>query len=157
MMEKMVWFDMDGTIADLYGVNMWLDMLIAENVAPYEQAETLVNMSQLARLLHKVQAAGYGIGIISWTSKNGSDLYNGEVALTKLCWLHKHLPSVQWDEIQIVKYGTPKQNFSHSMNDILFDDEEKNRTEWNGKAYNPDDMMQVLKELIHNTHLVKNM
>ena len=76
-----IWFDMDGTIADLYGVDGWLENLINEDTRPYDIAKPLVNMAYLARLLHKVQANGYEIGIISWTSRGGSDLYNGEVAL----------------------------------------------------------------------------
>ena len=35
---KVIVFDMDGTIADLYGVNGWLEMLNAENPKPYEIA-----------------------------------------------------------------------------------------------------------------------
>ena len=147
-MEKMVWFDMDGTIADLYGVDGWLEALHAEDTLPYEQAGTLVNMAQLAKLLHKLQAVGYGIGIISWTSKCGSDLYNGQVALTKMCWLHKHLPSVSWDEIRIVAYGTPKQTFKHYDDDILFDEEVNNRDAWQGLAYNQNDIISTLKALI---------
>lgn len=147
-MEKMVWFDMDGTIADLYGVEGWLEALKAEETYPYEQAGTLVNMAQLAKLLHKLQAVGYGIGIISWTSKCGSDLYNGQVALTKMCWLHKHLPSVSWDEIRIVAYGTPKQTFKRYDDDILFDDEANNRKTWQGIAYNQNDIINTLKALI---------
>lgn len=34
-------FDMDGTIADLYGVENWLDYLIAEDVKPYAEARFL--------------------------------------------------------------------------------------------------------------------
>lgn len=147
-MEKMVWFDMDGTIADLYGVEGWLEALRAEDTLPYEQAGTLVNMAQLAKLLHKLQAVGYGIGIISWTSKCGSDLYNGQVALTKMCWLHKHLPSVSWDEIRIVAYGTPKQTFKRYDDDILFDDETNNRKTWQGIAYDQNDIINTLKALI---------
>ena len=147
-MSKMVWFDMDGTIADLYGVEGWLEALRAEDTLPYEQAGTLVNMAQLAKLLHKLQAVGYGIGIISWTSKCGSDLYNGQVALTKMCWLHRHLPSVSWDEIRIVAYGTPKQTFKHYDDDILFDDEVNNRNAWQGLAYNQNDIISTLKALI---------
>lgn len=146
-MQTMVWFDMDGTIANLYGVNGWLEALCAEEVYPYKQAGTLVNMSQLAKLLHKLQAAGYGIGIISWTSKLGSAHYNYEVSVTKREWLHKHLPSVKWDEIRIVEYGTPKYTYAYTTNDILFDDEEKNRTTWTGKAYDQSSIFEILKAL----------
>ena len=30
-MTKAIYFDMDGTIADLYGVDGWLDSLVAAN------------------------------------------------------------------------------------------------------------------------------
>lgn len=140
-----IWFDMDGTIADLYGVDGWLDDIIARRTRPYEEARTLINMSALARLLHKVQANGHEIGIISWTAKNGSDLYNEQVALAKMLWLHRHLPSVKWDEIKIVPYGTNKHIATNG--DILFDDEEPNRTAWGEGAYTPDQIINVLKEI----------
>lgn len=140
-----IWFDMDGTIADLYGVEGWLDDIIARRTRPYDEARTLINMSALARLLHKAQAKGHEIGIISWTAKNGSDLYNGQVALAKMLWLHRHLPSVKWDEIKIVPYGTNKRTATNG--DILFDDEEPNRTAWGEGAYTPDQIINVLKEI----------
>ena len=56
-----IWFDMDGTIADLYGVEGWLDDIIARRTRPYDEARTMVNMSYLARLLHQVQAQGHEI------------------------------------------------------------------------------------------------
>lgn len=34
-------FDMDGTIADLYGVENWFEYLTAENVKPYKIAKPL--------------------------------------------------------------------------------------------------------------------
>lgn len=138
-----IWFDMDGTIADLYGVDGWLENLINEDTRPYDIAKPLVNMAYLARLLHKVQANGYEIGIISWTSRGGSDLYNGEVALAKMVWLHKHLPSVEWNEIKIVAYGTDKRTATGGG--ILFDDEEHNREAWGEGAFTPDEIISILK------------
>ena len=44
-MNKAIFFDMDGTIADLYGVDGWLDDLRAERVRPYAEAKPLVNLS----------------------------------------------------------------------------------------------------------------
>lgn len=145
-MEKALWFDMDGTLADLYGVENWLEYLQAEDTYPYDTAATMHNFSQLARKLNKLQSQGWKIGIISWTSKSGSDLYNGQVALAKMCWLHKHLRSVQWDEIKIVKYGTNK--YMECGGGILFDDEEKNRDTWQDKAYEPNTILSVLSDLL---------
>lgn len=147
-MKKMVWFDMDGTIANLYAVNGWLDMLRAFDATPYAEAEVMLNMSLFARYLNKLQKLGYGIGIISWLSKCPSPEYDEMVTDAKLNWLNRHLASVQFDEIHIVSYGTPKQDFMETDDDILFDDEELNRENWEGEAYEPDDIMEILKELL---------
>ena len=137
-------FDMDGTIANLYGVEGWLENLIAEDVRPYREAEVLLNMNSLARKLNKLQKQGHEIVVISWLSKCGSENYNKAVTEVKKAWLKKHLGSVRFDEVNIVKYGTPKSLFCKSENDILFDDEEQNRTDWTGKAYNVNNILEVL-------------
>ena len=142
-----IWWDMDGTIADLYGVEGWLPMLRAEQATPYAEADTLWNMSLLARLMNKAQRAGYKLGVISWTSKGGSDSYNKAVAEAKIKWLHKHLASVRFDEIKIVEYGIPKYQFKHTADDILFDDEKPNRKAWGNGAFDPEIMIEILKEL----------
>lgn len=142
-----IWFDMDGTIADLYGVENWLPMLRASDPTPYLVARPLVNLSTLARMLNKLQKQGYEIGVISWTSKTGTPDYNAAVTAAKYAWLSKHLPSVDFDEIHVVPYGTPKQVFAHSDNDILFDDEAKNRENWTGLALDVTDIIGTLKAL----------
>ena len=140
-------FDMDGTIANFYGVENWLDYLKAEDTKPYEIAKPLFNFSAFARLLNKAKRNGYEIAVISWTSKNGSAEYNKAVESAKREWLAKHLPSVEWDEITVVPYGTPKDNFRKSADDVLFDDEEPNRKAWNGKAYDVNNILEILKEI----------
>ena len=143
-MKKEIWFDMDGTIADLYGVDGWLDMLLNENARPYEIAKPLVNMRELARVLNRLIEKGWEIGVISWLAKNGTNDYNKKVANAKMKWLARHLKSVKFAKIDIVEYGTPKQI---NRNGILFDDEKQNRESWLGIAYNVDNIIQVLKEL----------
>ena len=140
-------FDMDGTIADLYGVDNWLEYLINEDVYPYANAQPLLRLCTLARKLNALQRAGYDLAIVSWLSKSGSRAYNDAVTVAKLAWLRKHLPSVNWDRITIVPYGTPKQNFCETPFDILFDDEGKNRDNWTGIAYDVQNIMEVLKNL----------
>ncbi len=140
-------FDMDGTIANLYGVNGWLDNLINEDVRPYREAEVLLNMNSLAKRLNKLQKQGHEIVIISWLSKCGSDNYNKAVTEVKKAWLKKHLGSVKFDEINIVKYGVNKNIFCKSSEDILFDDEDKNRENWSGKAYNVNAILETLKAI----------
>ena len=86
-------FDMDGTIADLYGVDNWLEYLSNENPYPYANAEPLLRLSALARKLNTLQRNGYDLAIISWLSKSGSEAYNEIVTEAKLNWLKKHLPA----------------------------------------------------------------
>ena len=137
-------FDMDGTIANLYGVDGWLDCLMNKDVRPYTEAKPLVNLSALARVLNRLQRNGYEICVISWLAKVNDNNYNREVANAKIAWLVKHLPSVKWDKISIVSYGTPK---STCGNGIFFDDEEPNRNEWVGVAYDVDNIIETLKKL----------
>lgn len=145
-MKKMIWFDMDGTIADLYAVENWLDYLRNEDSTPYSEAKPLVNMSLLARYIHKVQAIGYKVGIISWGSKHSTDEFLNKISCAKFHWLSKHLPSVTFDTIYIEHYGTNKRQ--KCGGGILFDDELHNRETW-GKnaAYEPKDIFNVLKRL----------
>ena len=145
---RTIWWDMDGTIANLYAVKNWLPMLHAEDTTPYVEAEVMWNMSQLARLMNQVQKLGYKLGIISWTSKGGSASYNKAVAEAKASWLKLHLASVNFDHVSIVSYGTPKSLVMETEDDILFDDEEQNRDNWLGEAYEPEMMMKVLKALL---------
>ena len=78
-MYKEINFDMDGTIANLYGVNGWLDDIINERVNPYVNAKPMVNMSVFARVLNEKIRNGYTVNIISWTAKNGTTEYNERV------------------------------------------------------------------------------
>ena len=146
-MTKAIYFDMDGTIADLYGVEGWLNDLESENERPYATAKPLIRMSALARVLNRLQKEGYTIGIVSWLSKGGSDDYNEKVTYAKQKWLKQHLASVNFDEINIVKYGTPKSTAVNIQGGILFDDEERNRAEWNGTAFDVDNIIEILKAL----------
>ena len=142
---RTIFFDMDGTIADLYGVTNWLDYLMEENTFPYEMAKPLLRLSALAKILNRLQREGFRIGIISWLCKCGTDEYNKKVTAAKEKWLKTHLKSVKFDEINIVKYGTNKDNFRHTDKDLIFDDEEKNRKNWGGQAYDVHNIIEILK------------
>lgn len=141
---------MDGTLANLYGVENWLSDLINSNPRPYIVAKPLLNMSALARVLNRLKKSGYMINVISWLSKNSTAEYDMAVTKAKRDWLKKHLKSVEFDNIYILPYGTPKQSIS---NGILFDDEKPNRKNWesrqtsNNVAYDVDKILDILKGL----------
>lgn len=146
-----IWFDMDGTIADLYAVENWLPKLRAYDPTPYADAKPMLRLCSLAKVLNRLSREGVTIGIISWLSKDPDPVYGEAVTNAKREWLAKHLPSVKWDEIVIVPYGTPK---SEAVNiqplDILFDDEAPNRNEWEdagGWGIDPEHIMEFLRSI----------
>ena len=153
-MNKAIYFDMDGTLADLYGTENWLEKLRDYDSSPYKNAKVLLNMQALAHRLNRLQSLGYTIGIISWLSKESNKAYDEEVAKVKTEWLSKHLASVKWDEVHLVKYGKKKSKLAQVKNGILFDDNKKVRKEW--RKHNPDGwafeekyIMKVLDELVN--------
>ena len=141
---KKIYFDMDGTIADLYGVEGWLEYITNGNPFPYENAKPMVNMSRLARRLNTLQREGCEICVISWLAKTSTSEYDELVTRAKLEWLAKHLASVKFDEIHIVAYGTPKHTLGQG---ILFDDEMPNREGWGEGAYTPEEIFDVLRAI----------
>ena len=148
MFKKTIYFDMDGTLCDFYGVENWLEYLENEDTTPYAIARPLFNFSVFARLLHKLQENGYRIGIVSWLSKCGSISYNTSVTSVKLAWLEKHLPSVDWDEIKIVNYGTPKSTAVNDASGYLFDDEKRNRDEWGKNSFDVKNIIEILRDFL---------
>ena len=147
-MKPTIFFDIDGTLNRFYAFEGWLDYLINSDPTPYAEAKVMHNMSVLARYMNKAQKMGYRIGVISWLSKTSTAEYDAKVTTAKTEWLHKHLNSVRFDAINIVSYGTPKEDFMETDNDILFDDEQRNRDNWRGNAYEPDQILEILKTLV---------
>lgn len=127
---KILVFDMDGTIADLYGVDNWLADLRAETPRPYVNAKPLYNMNELANVLDTLKKYGWRIIVTSWLSKGSSTDYDIKVRRAKREWLEKyHFPA---DELHFVKYGTTKANCTRHKGgfQILIDDNEKVRKGW---------------------------
>lgn len=148
-MTKTINFDMDGTIADLYAVENWLSKLRAYDATPYKDAAPLVRLSILARYIHKAQRNGYTVNIISWLSKDPDPDYGEAVTAAKIGWLKRHLPSVDFDNIFIVPYGTPKESIADG---VLFDDEKPNRDAWTkanteNVSFDVDALLEVLRDL----------
>ena len=143
-----IYFDMDGTIANLYGVENWLDYLMNEKTVPYDIASPMVDLEKLAVILEELRAVGVRIGIISWLSKNSSDFYKKLVTKAKKEWLKKNFP-VTFDETHFVKYGTRKDYVAKDKEGILFDDDERVREKWRGLAFNPEnsDILEVVQNL----------
>ena len=148
-MRKMLVFDMDGTIADFYNVEGWLDDLKAEKTRPYDEAKPLYDMTELAELLNMLRAHGWCICVTTWLAKGATKEYNKAVTKAKKEWLAKY--NFPYDEIHCVKYGTTKANCTRKKADfqILIDDNKKVRDGWTlGTTVNAEfDIMNFLKAL----------
>ena len=148
--KKVIVFDMDGTIADFYGVSGWLDDLNNHRTRPYEIAEPLYDMVELANLLEELKKIGYIIAITTWLSANSTREYDNEVRKAKLEWLARY--NFPYDEIHLVKYGTIKANCTRKLGgfQILVDDNEKVRKGWNlGATIDANEnIIEMLKALL---------
>ena len=144
-----IYFDMDGTIADLYNVENWLPKLRAENPSPYTEAEAMVDTGELQLYLSILQNRGCKLGVISWLSKGSSKSYDKMVREAKKKWLRENLPEITFDETHFVKYGTRKDYIAKDKDGILFDDSEEVRNNWRGIAVNPntEDIIEFLKKV----------
>lgn len=149
-MKKKIWFDMDGTIADFYSVEGWEIYLENKSTFPYDTAKPMLNFNLLARLLNRLQKEGYEVGVISWASRNADADYEKAIDEAKRKWLATHLKSVNFDKIEVVAYGTPKEV---GREGILFDDNESIRNAWNeangNSAVEPEFIVEVLKGLLN--------
>lgn len=127
---KALVFDMDGTIADLYGVNNWLEMLRAGDATPYKVAEPMYDMETLTFILNLLRANGWKIIVTSWLAKGSNKEYDKKVRQAKREWLKEN--DFPFDEIHLVKYGTKKHNVTkkHGGFQVLVDDNEEVRNAW---------------------------
>ena len=149
-MNKTLVFDMDGTIANFYGVVGWLDYLKESNPTPYVVAEPLYDMEKLRIILEMLKVFGWRIVVTSWLAKGSSKEFDNEVRQAKLEWLDTF--NFPYDEIHLIKYGTTKANCTRKLGglQILVDDNEKVRNGWSlGKTINANkDIIPYLLNLI---------
>lgn len=149
-MTKVLVFDMDGTIANLYGVENWLTDLRAYNPRPYEVATPMYDMDLLNLILDVLKAQGWTIAVTSWLSMDSTAEYDKAVRKAKREWLERY--NFPFDEIHLVKYGTTKANCTRHLGgyQILVDDNEKVRNGWNlgGTINANENIIEKLMELL---------
>lgn len=150
-MTKMICFDMDGTIANLYNVKDWLPKLRAEDASPYMDAEPIFDMNALNEVCELLRQAGWEINIITWLSMNSSEEYKDAVREAKRAWLEKW--GFIYDHFHGVQYGATKADSVRDRADyaILIDDNEKVRNGWHmGMTIDPtaENLIEVLKKIL---------
>lgn len=104
--KKMICFDMDGTIADLFAVSDWLPKLRAYDPTPYAEAAPMWDMEALALVLEMLKLNGWEIAVITWLSKESTPEYDAAVRRAKRDWLERY--NIPYDSFHGVKYGRTK-------------------------------------------------
>ena len=145
-MRKTIVFDMDGTIANFYGVEGWLDYIKNEDTTPYEVAAPLYDMEYLRNLLIDLKNKGWRVVVTTWLAKGATKEYNNRTRKAKIDWLAKY--DFPYDEIHLVKYGTTKANCTRKIGgyQVLVDDNATVRKGWTlGATINANE--NILKEI----------
>lgn len=153
-LPKMICFDMDGTISQLYAVPNWLARLNAQDPTPYLEAEAMWDMAHLAEILSALQDLGVEIRIITWLSKESTEEYKDAVRDAKIQWLAEH--GFPYDAFHGVQYGATKANsirkyLAPDEKAWLIDDNAKVRNGWHmGEAIDPTNVniLELLSSLL---------
>ena len=162
MVKRLLVFDMDGTIADLYAVKDWLPLLRTEDTLPYEKAEPMYNMEELREVLSALKKKGYQVAVTTWLSKESSPEYKKAVTEVKRAWLESF--GFPFDFFHAVQYGTckryptsPRKQYKkgqfYPVEQILFDDNAEVRKDWekwHGKAVDAskENILEILKKMV---------
>ena len=147
MTKRTLVFDMDGTIADFYGVQGWLEDIRSGNPRPYIIAEPLYNMDILISILNLLKLQNWEIVVTSWLAKGSTKEFDELTRVAKKEWLEKY--NFPFDEIHLVKYGTTKANCTRKKGgyQILVDDNEQVRIGWHlGSTINANE--NIIDELL---------
>lgn len=151
---KMICFDMDGTIANLYGVPNWLIHLRNFDPYPYRQASPMWDMEELVSVLRQLQSSGIEIRIITWLSKDSTPEYDRAVRQAKREWLREQ--NFPFDHFHGVAYGATKADsvrkcLGEGETAILIDDNAKVRQGWHlGDTIDPItcNIIEALRKLL---------
>ena len=145
---------MDGTLASLYSVPDWLDLLRAYDPLPYKIAAPMWDMARLTGLLRQFQKEGIEVNIVTWLSMESTPEYDRATREAKKEWLDRY--NFPYDHFHGVKYGATKANSVRKrLHDgdeaILIDDNAKVREGWHlGATIDPtaENIIEVLKKLL---------
>lgn len=128
--NQWIWFDLDGTLYNLYKVPDWLPRLRQEDVGVYcEQGFERASIRRIVEACNALKEAGYHIGVISWAGKGVSrkDEFFEQTRLVKTQWVEQYFPVAE--KVIICEYGKEKSLFA-VYGDVLVDDSLEVRKNW---------------------------
>lgn len=131
MNKKIIYLDMDGTIADLYADKNWLEKLQNQDKNIYKDADVIITEQELLKLY---PLENYDIRILTMLAGYSTKEYQENVTNQKIEWLEKHYPTIAKNEKnQFVEYGECKAKYAEP-NTMILDDNEIIRKNWEEKV-----------------------
>lgn len=137
---KSIWFDMDGTIAELYKVEGWLPKLRNNEWSVYSECAPRAHANRIRNAVAALIEEGWQVGVITWASKGvdwGKDL--DAIAEVKFNWLCQFFPEIADGKFACIPYGYSKAVFLEEMAEnhgdhyslcYLVDDNKEVRADW---------------------------
>ena len=152
-----IFFDMDGTIADLYGHEGWLEKIVNEEEGLFRNLRTIYDPLQLMEIKVLDTDLPLQMEIITWTPMNASPEYCQKVENEKREWALEKFGDV-FSQVNVLPYGVPKQyaETKKSQLMILVDDNPEVLAMWEtgkqrkGILRTPDLTADELLEKIEN-------
>ena len=117
-----IYFDMDGTVADFYSQENWLEMLRNETAGAFAFCKPLFDENSFYLLISDLAEKGAQFGVITWLPMQASRSYELICEIEKQNWCETYLPFISTFAAQ--SYGIPKQNAitKNAQLEILIDD-----------------------------------
>ncbi len=148
---KKIYFDMDGTIYNLYGIRGWLSKLESKSPTVFTEGLPMVNLQELNATLRTLSLKGYTFGIITWLPKDATQAYNKSCTRQKKQWVAKNIPLLL-NDFTALPYGVNKSRAKAHRQAIIVDDDARVAVEWLGNGGividANHDIIKQLKQLI---------
>lgn len=140
-MAKQIWFDMDGTIAELYKVKDWLKYFELQDRDIYSICLPRNKFQEINETIEALAESGWEVGVITWASRTldpdePQEDYN-LIYENKLNWLCKYFPAlVLHGHFYCIPYGMDKTEMVHDTGDVIYlvDDNKEVRKQWRSKG-----------------------
>lgn len=140
-MTKTIWFDMDGTLYDLYKIPGWLPMLETRQWgrAFGQDDYARAHIDRIDNAIEALKRLGWKVGVLTWAPKDvkSNSLDFDRVHNVKWLWLSKNVPSLAMDDAAFacLPYGESKAQFIIDMEEVgdvnyLVDDNKEVRRDW---------------------------
>lgn len=124
------YFDLDGTLADLYNADCWLEKLENEEPEVFSNLAPLIDEEKFKKWATERLLNGDKIKVITWLPMSASEEYEKICAREKENWVKQHFPFIT--EINCLSYGIPKQHAikKRTSSMVLVDDSEEVLQMW---------------------------